>query len=566
MARTRLLTILLTGLAVLAAPALLAQETAGDAQTAATPDADADTDAAPVPQTMAEIEQAWAAGAFEAVRAGLKRLAEQEGSALAQYRYARVLLEGRGGPRDNDGAQAWLEKAVAQNHLPAHVLLARMLLQPRASDAGEVPADPARAAGLLKNAAARGNAEAQYYLGLLYRAGRGVEQDMTEAFTWLLAAGEQQYGPAAYELARAYSRGEGVETSDAEAIRWLTAAAEADVVEAQFFLAEAYRLGRGTAEDKPQAVRWYKRAAGGGHVLSARMVGTAYLTGDGVAQDYAEAFRWLEAAARAGEAGAQTNLGAIYAGGLGVEKDDAAAAIWYGRAADQGVPQATMVFAAMLEEGRGIDADPARALRLYRELADKGYGPAVARLGDMAVRGALSGRVAPQTAVPWVAALLSGAAGDAAEGAAEDATGGESGAAAARGWLEAQARQDNRPAQAALGLWLADNGEAAAAAEWLSVAAEAGDVASQARLGQMLITGDGVPLDYVAAHKWLNIAATGGHGAAPGLRATVTELMTPEEVARAQDAARAWLAGAAARAPQTDQVVRQDDPDSGNRP
>ena len=46
-------------------------------------------------EIMAEIEQAWERGDYVFVRQGLKRHAEETGTALAQYRYGRVLAEGR---------------------------------------------------------------------------------------------------------------------------------------------------------------------------------------------------------------------------------------------------------------------------------------------------------------------------------------------------------------------------------------------------------------------------------------------------------------------------------------
>ena len=65
---------------------------------------------------------------------------------------------------------------------------------------------------------------------------------------------------------------------------------------------------------------------------------------------------------------------------------------------------------------------------------------------------------------------------------------------------------------------------------------------SQFRLGRALTTGDGIALDYVAAHTWLNIAATSGHEQAITTRALITDLMTPDQLAEAPDATRAFFA------------------------
>ena len=60
-------------------------------------------------------------------------------------------------------------------------------------------------------------------------------------------------------------------------------------------------------------------------------------------------------------------------------------------------------------------------------------------------------------------------------------------------------------------------------------------------LGMMYSIGRRVPIDYVSAHKWFNLAAMRGHGEAPRLRREVAEQMSEIEIAAAQRAARAWL-------------------------
>lgn len=488
------------------------------------------------PPDMAQIEQAWINGDFEAARAGLKILAEEQGSAQAQYRYGRILFEGRGGPRDLKASVDWLRQAVAQDYVPAYVLLARIYLSAQNAEA------PAAAADLLQRAAARGEAEAKYYLALLYREGRGVEQDPNLAFTWMLAAAEQEYGPAQYELSQDYAGGRGTQTDQNAAMSWLTRAATNGEAVAQL------RLGlilMRNPETKAQASQWLTQAAQGGHVQAQRVLGTQYLQGDGIEQDFEKARQWLTVAADAGSPGAQINLGHIYAQGLGVAQDDARAVQLYDLAAGGDAPQAMMALGQMYDAGRGGPGKGlAQAIRLFRQAGDMGFGPATLHLGQMAIDGRLDGQVAPQSAVPWVAATLA------------------QGAEGARDWLAAQAAAGNRPAQTALGLYLANlerpgPQDITEAASLLEQASEAGDANAQARLGQLYATGTGVDLDYGAAYKWLNIAATQGISAAAELRGTLTELMTPEEVAAAQTATRDWLAAEASRAPQTHQKVSE---------
>jgi uncharacterized protein len=60
-------------------------------------------------------------------------------------------------------------------------------------------------------------------------------------------------------------------------------------------------------------------------------------------------------------------------------------------------------------------------------------------------------------------------------------------------------------------------------------------------LGMMYSIGRSVPVDYVLAHKWFNLAAMRGNLDAIRLRREIADQMSEDEIATAQRAARAWL-------------------------
>jgi uncharacterized protein len=60
-------------------------------------------------------------------------------------------------------------------------------------------------------------------------------------------------------------------------------------------------------------------------------------------------------------------------------------------------------------------------------------------------------------------------------------------------------------------------------------------------LGMMYSVGRSVPIDFVTAHKWFNLAAMRGNPEAGRLRREIADQMSEAEVAQAQRAARAWL-------------------------
>jgi TPR repeat protein len=60
-------------------------------------------------------------------------------------------------------------------------------------------------------------------------------------------------------------------------------------------------------------------------------------------------------------------------------------------------------------------------------------------------------------------------------------------------------------------------------------------------LGLAYSTGQGVDVDYVAAHKWFNLAAMKGVDEARRWRAQISAEMSAEQIAEAQRQARNWL-------------------------
>jgi TPR repeat protein len=60
-------------------------------------------------------------------------------------------------------------------------------------------------------------------------------------------------------------------------------------------------------------------------------------------------------------------------------------------------------------------------------------------------------------------------------------------------------------------------------------------------LGLAYSTGQGVGVDFIAAHKWFNLAALRGVEEAKRWRATISGEMNNSQIAEAQRLAREWL-------------------------
>lgn len=113
----------------------------------------------------------------------------------------------------------------------------------------------------LKPIAEQGNANAQFFLGVMYGMGQGVPQDYTQSLMWFRNAAEQDNPNAEACLGVMYSQGRGVKQDYAEAAKWYRKAAEQGNANAQNNLGSFYSEGLGVSKDLVQAHLWFNLAA-----------------------------------------------------------------------------------------------------------------------------------------------------------------------------------------------------------------------------------------------------------------------------------------------------------------
>jgi uncharacterized protein len=112
-------------------------------------------------------------------------------------------------------------------------------------------------------------------------------------------------------------------------------------------------------------------------------------------------------------------------------------------------------------------------------------------------------------------------------------------------WYRLSAEQGIAEAQFNLAL-MYDNGRGVLqdykeAAKWYRLSAEQGTANAQANLGVMYSKGQGVPQDLVYSHMWANIAASNGSDIAAKNRDVASKNMTPSQLEKAQELARACV-------------------------
>ena len=96
----------------------------------------------------------------------------------------------------------------------------------------------------------------------------------------------------------------------------------------------------------------------------------------------------------------------------------------------------------------------------------------------------------------------------------------------------------------ATGLAAYERGDYKTAFEEFKRLAQQGYAGAQTNLGLMYAKGQGVPEDYVQAHMWINIVASRStaekHKEYSKVRDLLAKVMTPSQIAEAQELAREW--------------------------
>ncbi len=80
------------------------------------------------------------------------------------------------------------------------------------------------------------------------------------------------------------------------------------------------------------------------------------------------------------------------------------------------------------------------------------------------------------------------------------------------------------------------------AVKWWRLSAEQGNRLAQANLGLMYANGHGVLQDYARAHMWYNLASAGGSQFGTENRDIIAKKMTPQQIEKAQEMAKACQA------------------------
>jgi hypothetical protein len=205
--------------------------------------------------------------------------------------------------------------------------------------------DYARAREYLEKASKAGNLIATWYLGDMYRTGKGVTPDVGKSFGYYR------------QVALAYDS----EQPNRKLMRI--------TVDALVRVADIYRDGApngSVLRDPVRAYNLYSTAAGHGHPAAIYAIGVMYLNGQGVKKMPDQGIRWLMRAARKRYAPAEALLGDLHYEGIHVKQDKAKAVMWYTLARQtarpDAFPQIISRFGTLLDEVSDEERSSGQAL------------------------------------------------------------------------------------------------------------------------------------------------------------------------------------------------------------
>ena len=195
------------------------------------------------------------------------------------------------------------QSAMGQAALPPGVIFS--IEDPAAAtrETASLPLPPAALGPLpMRQAAAQGDAAAQYAIAIRYADGNSPQHDLKAAAEWLERAARSGLAPAQYRLAAMYERGLGLPKDIDQARIWYTAAAEKGNIKAMHNLAVSISGRDGGTPDYALAAKWYGEAAAYGLADSQFNLGILAEHGLGMTKNLTEAYKWFALSAASGDA------------------------------------------------------------------------------------------------------------------------------------------------------------------------------------------------------------------------------------------------------------------------
>lgn len=216
------------------------------------------------PRTMTQLARALLKAGEYQEALDLNHRAAETGYVAAFHNIGNHYKQGSGVPRDLGLALEWFLRAAEKGH-PEDAYNAGVIFS-RGTD--EIPVDYERAHLWFERAARQDYPSAFDRLGMLYRDGHGVAQDLEAANGYFEHGAQLGDASAMVNLGTSYLKSTGVETDYAKAYDLFRRAAQLRRRSAYTNLGDMYRRAQGREQDLGESAFWYGLAGRAGHLYS----------------------------------------------------------------------------------------------------------------------------------------------------------------------------------------------------------------------------------------------------------------------------------------------------------
>ncbi len=238
----------------------------------------------------------------------------------------------------------------------------------------------------------RGDAEAQYQVGIRFEEGWGVKKSYKKALKYFRLAADQGHQDAQISLALCLETEFGTQPSDEQAFYYYQLASNQGNPIAQAMVGKYYEEGKIVERDLTKAISYYQQAADQEVRIAWDYLAEAYEKGIGVEKSLEKAyfyrqkrFHLYKGEADAGDAEAQAMVGWFFENGEGVEKSLKSATYYYNLAAEQNHPSGFFYLAQCFEQGFGVPQSIERAIHYYELAAAQGQLLSMLNLADLLI-------------------------------------------------------------------------------------------------------------------------------------------------------------------------------------
>lgn len=265
------------------------------------------------------------------------------------------------------------------------------------------------------------NRVGQYYVGMMYRDGDGIEQNTDAAIHWLSLSANNGWNDAQVNLGYIYQQGVYAKKDYNKALYWYKKSLQTSTNKELFLFgnkefkivndskelflyklsgtinkmngcpsplhtAKSYDKRFPTKQNFYKTNFWYSMCEEQqNHVLVRSLIGEIYLFGHGrFKKDHAKADIWLEKAAKGGSTNAQFFMGYLYQ----CKQNYNGAFLWYSRASKNGKIEAIFKMAEFYYCGMGVEKDYMKAKHYCETILECAeHGRSYNMLGDIHASG-----------------------------------------------------------------------------------------------------------------------------------------------------------------------------------